>query len=508
MSERKDILKLLRAATSDADVLAAFAKTKGQPAIPTLAALEKWYPNCLESVKNEVQARLRALWPHRPLQQYDLFPAQRSLSLLSSDEDISPFGVTGPFLRAWEKNHSLRHPWAILVKSWQEHCPLPQANLIIMREPKPPNNRRVLELNRAAAMLQLATLAVVEVDGAPFASDVPLRPGTLQRYEVVRFVEQRDLDPILQPHPKTIQGRATAGALVEALANLDLTGDERSKLRGDILRLGEIAYALTRTVHISEADGAILLSGRNTPAARRRFNRALWGLRALRVQAGEDGVFYALADAEPGLVNALGPPRWWSLAMSEQKRMGRGRKRKPSDKPLAYRLSGGVFRRLSFGRARHGGRGPEAGASGHLGKTIAGIEAALTWGRTPGRGKDARTPGYVTPLQTGRHGEDLFFPAWQILRVSGENVTPDSMDNTAQQRYRRRAQSLRDAGYFLERKGQAAADAGDTIEIVEQRKGSKIQEPGLVVRATARFCHAYAKGTRVRVPADRLLIKP
>lgn len=414
--------------------------------------------------------------------------------------------ATKVFLRAWEKDRTLRHPWAVLVNSWQEHCPLSRAHLFVTGEPKTPPGKRALELSRAAAVLQMATLAVVEVDGEPFVSDAPLRPGTVQHYRVMPMIEQPDLSPVLKPFPDTIQRQATAGTLVEALAHLDLSGDERSPLRADMLRLGEIAYALTKTVHFSEPTGAILLGGRNTPALRKRLNLALWGLRGLRVKVGD--VFYALADAEPGPVNALGPPRWWAEEMRERDRRnrarGKGRGHLPrSEHPLAYRLSGGLFRPLSFGRKKDGRRGTEVGGSGRLGQTITGIEAALTWGPTAGRGKYARDPRHVIPVEKGKHGASIFFPAWKVLRVAGENVTEDSMDNTAQARYRRRARSLRKAGYFLE--GREAAMAGDTIEIVERKLGTKSHAAGLVVRATARFCEAYLKGVQDRIPADRLL---
>ena len=503
MSENQDLLDQLEAANSDADVLAAFAKVTGR-ATPSMAALEEWYPDCRQSVKDQVSARLRALRPNGPLRRCDLFPSQRSLALGSNNDDASPLAVTGPFLSAWRENNDLLHPWAILVRSWQELCPLARAHLIVTREPRPPGGRHALELSRAAAVLHLATLAVVEVDGEPFVSDAPRRPETVQRYRVTPTIEQRDLGPVLKPYPDTIQGRATAGALVEALAHLYLTGDERSPLRADILRLGEIAFALTRTVYFSDADGAILLGGRNTPALRKRLNRALWGLRVLRVKV-RDGIFYALADAEPGPVNALGPPRWWSQAMRDRERKAKRDRPARSEHPLAYRLSGGLFRPLSFGRAGGGRRGSAVGSSGRLGQTIAGIEAALTWGPTHGRGKRARMPSYVTAIQKGKHGEPVFFPAWRVLRVSGENVTEDSMNNTAHARFGRRARSLEEAGYFVG--GHDAAEAGDTIEIVERKLGSRSQQAGLVVRATARFCEAYVKGERVRIPADRL-VKP
>lgn len=502
MSEARDVRDRLETACSDADVLAAFAEASGGAA-PSLAQLEKWYAeSCLSSVKKEVDARLRALRPHG-LRDPELFAKQRCLGLESSVGDGSPLAVTRLILRAWQPDKPLLNPWAILVKSWQEHCPPSKAFLLVTQEPKTPSGKRALELSRAAAVLHLATVSVVEVDGVPFASEAP-GPRTPKRlYRVASMTEQPHLSRVLLPHPRTLQGRATAGVLVEALAHLDLT-DERSSLRADMLRLGEIAYALTKTVHFSEAEGAVMLGNRNTPALRKRLNRALWGLRVLRVQVGD--VFYALADAEPGPVNALGPPRWWTQGMRRREQQirelkGRRKRLPPSEQPLAHRLSGGLFRSRSFGR--DGRRGPEVGGSGRLGQTIAGIEAALTWAATHGRGADARVPEYMLPVQKGKHGNPVFLHAWQVLRVSGENVGPESMDGNAMARFRRRAAALESAGYFLD--GRAVAPAGDTIEIVERWRGSRTRRAGLVVRASARFCEAYTKGTRTRIPADRLL---
>ena len=74
---------------------------------------------------------------------------------------------------------------------------------------------------------------------------------------------------------------------------------------------------------------------------------------------------------------------------------------------------------------------------------------------------------------------------------------------TAGVRYRRRVQMLRDAGYAV--RGNGPAPAGDTVEVVEVQRGSKGREPGLWVRASARFCEAVRSGERVRIPAARLL---
>ena len=49
--------------------------------------------------------------------------------------------------------------------------------------------------------------------------------------------------------------------------------------------------------------------------------------------------------------------------------------------------------------------------------------------------------------------------------------------------------------------------AGDTIEIVRQVKGGRGHEAAIVVRATARFCAAYARGgERTEIPASHLLL--
>ena len=47
---------------------------------------------------------------------------------------------------------------------------------------------------------------------------------------------------------------------------------------------------------------------------------------------------------------------------------------------------------------------------------------------------------------------------------------------------------------------------GDTIEIVRRIKGGRHHRPPIEVRATARFCAAYARGgERTEIPASHLL---
>ena len=46
------------------------------------------------------------------------------------------------------------------------------------------------------------------------------------------------------PAPGNLAGEATGGAVLEAVAQLWMTGDERNPLRGDVLRLGTWPQAL------------------------------------------------------------------------------------------------------------------------------------------------------------------------------------------------------------------------------------------------------------------------
>lgn len=101
----------------------------------------------------------------------------------------------------------------------------------------------------------------------------------------------------------------------------------------------------------------------------------------------------------------------------------------------------------------------------------------------------------------------MFVTWWQLLRLTGEPVGPDDRPvSYLGDRYKRRVELLRKHGYFTHRTG--TATAGGTVEIVAQQRGSRTRAPGLVVRATARWCATYQGGDRVRLPANRLLPGP
>ena len=245
------------------------------------------------------------------------------------------------------------------------------------------------------------------------------------------------------------------------------------------MRLANLAFALTGQVKLAEAEGAFLVAGADTQPNRQRFNNALWALRGLGVQV-RPGIWYRMAAADPDLGNVIGPATWWKEAMAG---------RLPNA-PAAWRFTGCLF--------------VPASKWGAVERTVSGLESALLWGSSPGRGRRGRNPDNVQPVTRGGPGPEVFVPWWQVLRLSGENVGPDTDPRGAEgRRYRRRGGDLESAGYFTARNGTAAA--GGTVEIVEQRRGSRAHPAGLVVRASARFCAAYGNNDRVNIPASRLL---
>ena len=225
---------------------------------------------------------------------------------------------------------------------------------------------------------------------------------------------------------------------------------------------------------LSDAEGAVLVGGKDTKANRERFNEALRYARSMEFEA-KPGIWWALLDAEPGETNRLGPPRWWQYSTGTK----------------AYRLSGAAFRAPT----RWGG----------LERTLAGLEGALTWSAPRGGKASRRTPEALIPASPGGPGMEVFIPWWQVLRLSGEPVDEAARARgTEGRRYRRRIEDLRGAGYLTPARGEA--EAGDTVEIVRLVPGTRVQAAGLVVRASARFCAAYGDGGEAdRIPAARLL---
>ena len=536
--------KALAAAESDADVLAAVARginPDGDP--PTPEALAKWWPECPEAVA-ETESRLAALVrcvavledepSYKGLAAYigRIFPTTSGLYYITLDRLPAPVphgGIGNAFIdderdhpdghaseldglrpraggplrlsRVWmaarkrDRKGCPAFPLAPIVRAWLDRPRDPsRRHLIVTAERYPPKGREPLTLARTPGALQLATLAVVEVDGAPFAVREPDGRRTIKRRARIAEAAQADLFP----GPRNLAGQATGGAVLEAVAQLWMTGDERNPLRGDVLRLGNMATSLTGAVKLTHAEGALLVAGRDSDPNRERFNRAAWGLRGLAYE-GAPGQWWALADSEPGPLSRIGPVRWWldywriADGLKGTARTAALEKAGFGGAPIGYRLSGGLFRSVS--------------QWGTTGRTVAGIEGALSWRTSAGAGSQGRTPDNLRPVRRGGPGPEVFVPWWQVLRLAGENVGPDTPSRGAPgQRYRDRVAALEKARYMTRRN--ATALAGDTIEVVEVRRGARNRPAGIVVRASARYCAAYALNVRTRLPASRLLEAP
>ena len=487
---RADLLAALEAADSGVNVLAALWRAvdgKGEP--PDPEALAEWWPECPEDARREavdrcvrplaealVQAGVDGygvelfrlwdpLWTGGPPEELDSLALAITRAWCAVRDAPRPDTPPGMQRVSSESPRPIPHPLGPIVRAWADRPRgLARRHLIATEERYPPKGMDSLE--------------AVQVDGEAFATRQP-DTVTVRRWQVPPIKQGE-----LFPGPRNMDGRATAGLIVEAVAFLDIDG--RSPLRADTLKLGHLAYALTGAVRLTDAEGAALTGGQDTPANRDRFHRAMWALRYMRAKVKQRR-WAALVDAEPGDgVNRLGPPRWWL----------------DKEKPRAHKLTGSLFRRQLL--PAPGARGFAVGHVGALERTIAGLEGALLWG-TPsaGKGKRGWTLDNLRPVRKGGPGPKVFVRWWQVLRLSGEPVGPDTSAQSADgRRYRRRVAMLDAAGYMVPG---PTASAGDTIEVVKAQRGGRGKAAGIVIRATARFCAAYGDGERVRIPAGQLI---
>ena len=366
--------------------------------------------------------------------------------------------------------------------------------------PKSPAERFILTtadregqllLARRSGLLDAAfchPVEAVEVDGEPFASLIPRGHAwrTFQRTPA-------PLSPSLPfPGPKTWGGESVNDIIIATLSNELFDGDERSTSRSDVARLAEFTLACSGGIAVPESFGAVLVGGQYTAANLRRFWAAALTLGSLHWIIDRIGRFYYIAevdtDPEKGLVY-LAPPAWFH---------GRG-------KYGSTRLSGGLFRPQLFGQNQGAGRGTDIGFWSGLHRTIAGLEAVVSWTSPPGRGEGARTANGLFPVRHGGPGPDIFVPWRQVLTMSGEHVPSSAPNRAAGQRYRRRVEALEIAGYRIPPRG-GIARAGDTIEIVDvvDGRGGR-RRSGLAIRASARFCAAVAQPVERRVTAASIV---
>ena len=342
-----------------------------------------------------------------------------------------------------------------------------------------------IALVRQPAYMTVATLSELEavaVDGEPFVTAGP-DTGLLAHYSARPRAAQRGL-PFAGP--RRIGEHLIGSPVVRALAAFPLTGDERSPIRGDTLRLAVLGYAATGPMLIDEPTGALLF-GANTEANRKRFWEASRVFHHLELTDPKTGRYVTMGHAPAdGRVVSLGAPFWWR---------GRGEGHRWS---LTGRLLGPRF-------DSHRGSGGAAGFQSGLNRTLAGLESALAYSRSAGKGKHGKIPDLLRPIRKGAAGPDTFIPWRALLSLAGEPVPADAEPQSVWgRRYRRRVEALTEAGYRVPARG-GVAPSGDTVEIVRVVDGrGHGQVAGVWIRASARFCAAYQDQVKTRLPAARL----
>ena len=379
----------------------------------------------------------------------------------------------------------LLHPLGTIVRAW-------------LGRPRSPEKRHLITIEdglvRSPALVSHALLSpleiyAVEVDGIPVGSPRP--DMRMRRYRHVGSEKDG-----MRSSPRTLRGLPLDDAVLATLARYPLTGDERSPLRSDTYRLALFTCALTGSVTLTEREGVQLLTGNHalTKSSKRRWWDATRCLRNFFLIVDPDTQewvdFARVWRAADGRVS-LAPPAWMTVGN------------------VRYGLSGALFRPVQLGPADKRGttRGTKLGHWGSLHRTLAGLEAALSYGRTAGRGRNGRIPDALRPANgRGGPGPGVFVSWRNLISLSGEPVTKDN-ETVANRRYGRRVRGLVEAGYLC--KGKSASTARDTVEIQRVQKGNRSQDGGLWVRATSRLVAAQkliqTSENWTRVPADRAL---
>ena len=372
-----------------------------------------------------------------------------------------------------EKDKRAGHPAADLVRErLNRPRPVNQAHISAVQR-KPLTLTKWPGYASAALLCPGIELEGIMVDGEPVAT---ASPGETRFFRQITKPAQGEF----WPAPRTIGGQDLGDMLISSLAGFRFDDDERSPLRSDIVRLALLAYAVASNgVTFLEADGVYFLTGyhRLTNDNRRRWWRATEALRCLTFtinpKTREWAEMARVTRLEDSCV-AIQPPAWWMVANR------------------AWRVSGGLFLPPHLGKSNE--RGLAVGHWGGLHRCIQGIEGALSWGPPAGRRRDGRIPDALRPARgPGSAGQEVFLRWDHVIRLAGEPVVGGPRDSCGR-RYRRRIDALKEIGFEVG--GRREAEAGHTWEIVRQVRGTKVREPGIIARASARFVEAYKRGQK------------
>ena len=483
-------------ATSDEALRVTAAAINPDAEPPTSLDIGAWIGECPPGALAETEARIAALYGLDPASVRVTGWAWGQIILWLNGERL---GAPAGELRAaaFATGKPGTNPLGPLVRAWLDSrsMPLTSRNVQAIR-----TERGTYSKTPGLMAVMTGALSIVKVDGEPFASRMPLIPESKNRrtYRPKQEVKQGEL----LPGPRRLNGVPTGDMILASLDQWNLSADDRTTLRHDILRMGRAAMSLTGPASIPEDVGAKWLTqqAHATAAAKQRFWDTLEAMRSMTVRVDpKTHEWFDMWDVRPQRDRSafLGPPSWWVES------------RKEDNISRAWRLSGGLWRPAFSGGTP--ARGTSSEFWGALARTVDGIEAALAWGPTRGNGKGGRLPVNLLASRKGGAGPEVFIPWRNILRLSGESASDDVRDETGalRKRYNRRLEDLRKNGYMLPRRGEAVA--GDTIEIVRRVDGrGRGREAGLVVRASARFVEAYklSQDAFELIPASQLFLPP
>ena len=461
--------------------------------IPTEADLIDFLDDCPEADREDAHQRLTALlgapslWAAIPLTPPTLAVLQRADEWDTAQWNAAPWG--GPAdAEVWaylgdniatvharwreldeDKRADLKQPLLPIVRAWLARPrPVAKRHIISIQDRGDP------PLNRAPAVADYALLSPIEavmVDGEPVVSG---GPDAVRWWRRVRPATAPGDQRLLFAGPRKLDGQDVADVMIKACVSMG-KWDHRKPLLGDVFRVASLAFGLTSYGPVPEDLGAVFVGGHDTVANRKRWWAAARFLRTLDITINDrTGEFVGLANVDPDGVGGvhLGPPAWWR---------GKGSMNR-------WRLSGALWRPARIGH-RRGAGGQDELYSG-LARMLAGFESRLSYSPTAGRGKHGRVPDALRSVREGRGGDEVFVSWRDSMTFAGEYVAPGA-DATGVEgrRYRRRIDALVDAGYLVPTSN-AAAPAGDTVEIVKVQRGSKGIAAGVRIRASAHYCAA------------------
>ena len=408
---------------------------------------------------------------------------QRLLFFAFSNFAVSPCAASAPkqmgadeVSSLWQKRFSQnkatpKHPLVPLVEGWQEWRQLQNPSV---RTPGHFFTRRSVPISEVALShwkeTSNPTICASVVDGEPMTARL-LDPPHVFPGAVSQNLKNPESDQLY--FNLEIPRRRTSFVLraVSYISN--------PNLKRDTLTLLNLVHSLAWKMPFHEKTGAALLArhhdGRYRDPEKSDITR-FWkaaeacirlGPATTADSVGRFTVFVASEDPRdprhlPGIV--LGPPAWLRA------------------KGVQYTLTA------------EGGQSAQARIRAGVersGRIVTGLEFYLA---TSFAGKSNSIAPYLEPQRRGGPGPEVFVPWNLCLKMAGDawDEWDPRAKKAAVKSYNRFVNRLETCGYFTSDSLLSEAAAGDSIEILERKKGGNGRTAGVRIRASARFCQAAA----------------